>query len=353
MDKMRLYLLALLGVALIFSCRPDDVPVAAPPRDFAVQYAADKDSIENYLKTNYLTSVAVDGFPDIEIKKIPAGGTQTPIWSNTTYPLKSITVSNDARRSFFVDGKSLDPVSYKLYYLVINEGGGRSPLATDSTFTSYKGWTLDNKSFDSNNNPIWSTYPQLTQAEISLISGYRQIVSKVKSAQSIVLNADGTAQYNNLGIVVVFIPSALGYYDIARSGIPAYSCIAFRIRLHTLRQRDHDLDKVMSFNEDINSDGDFFNDDTDGDNVPDFLDADDDGDLFLTRDEVQKVGTGIQGLSKFYPWNPIVDDPNTTINESEPKGIPAKNVGNTSDGVSPNRLRRHLDKTAFPPFGFY
>ena len=344
MKKFTFYFLSVIAGVSIFSCEKDEVVEAIPPREFAVQYAVDKDSIENYLKKNYLTAVNVNGFPDIEVNKIPANGTQTPIWSNTTYPLQSVDVTNDSRVSFFVNGKSTDVVSYKLYYLVINQGGGTTPRATDSTFTSYKGWTLNNKSFDSNDSPIWSTYPQLSQAETSLISGYRQIVPKIKSAQSITVGTDGAVTYNNPGIVVVFIPSALGYYNLARTGIPSYSCIVFRIRLHALRQRDHDGDKILSFNEDINNDGDFFNDDTDADNVPNFLDIDDDGDLFLTKAEIRKVGTGIQGLSTFYPYDPSV---------GEPKGIPAKDVGTTSDGTTPTRLRRHLDKTAFPPFGFY
>ena len=353
MNKFTFYFLSLFAVVSIFSCVKTDEPEVVPPREFAVQYASDKDSIENYLKKNYLTAVNVNGFPDIEVTKIPVNGTQTPIWSNTTYPLQSVTVTNDSRLSFFVNGKSTDVVAYKLYYLVINQGGGKSPIVTDSTFTSYKGWTLDNKIFDSNNSPIWSTYPALSQAEVSLISGYRQIVPKIKTAQSTTVGPDGTISYNNPGIVVVFIPSALGYYNLARTGIPSYSCIVFRIRLHTLRQRDHDGDKILSFNEDLNTDGDFFNDDTDADNIPNFLDIDDDGDLFFTKAEIRKAGTGIQGLATFYPFDPIADDPSTTVNESEPKGIPAKDVGNTSDGTTPTRLRRHLDKTAIPPFAFY
>ena len=41
-------------------------------------------------------------------------------------------------------------------------------------------------------------------------------------------------------------------------------------------------------------------DDTDGDDVPDFLDIDDDGDFFITKEEIKNPLTGIA-----YPFNDI------------------------------------------------
>jgi gliding motility-associated-like protein len=49
--------------------------------------------------------------------------------------------------------------------------------------------------------------------------------------------------------------------------------------------RDLDNDSVLDIHEDINQDGDLANDDTDGDGVSDYMDADDDGDGILTLDE--------------------------------------------------------------------
>lgn len=364
--------------ALLFlvSCQEDVPTPIVPARDYAVQYATDKDSIEIYLKNNYLTATSTNGYPDIEIKKIPTAGGQTSVWDNTIYPLQSVTVTNDTRASYFVDGKSTDPVEYKLYYLVLNQGGGQVPVSTDSTYTSYKGWTLNNKVFDSNNTPIWSTYPQLTISETTLISGYRQILSKIKTASAISVGTDGAISYSDLGSIVVFIPSALGYFDLARTGINAYSCTVFRIRLHTLRKRDHDGDTVKSFNEDMNADGNFFNDDTDADNIPNFLDLDDDGDNFLTKNElrIQKriqdpsnAGSSILKLYGYYPFDGATEDNQATLDINEKQGIPRKftgaaftisingklttfNAAQPTDFTDAARLRRHTDKTAFPPF---
>ncbi len=48
---------------------------------------------------------------------------------------------------------------------------------------------------------------------------------------------------------------------------------------------DYDLDTVPTALEDVNSDGNLANDDTDGDGIPNFLDNDDDGDMVLTSFE--------------------------------------------------------------------
>ena len=368
--------ITLFVIASLYSCQKTETPVSTPPREFATQYAADKDSIENYLRTNYLITTAANGLVDIETAKISSATTQVSIWNNTTYPLQSITVTNDNRISLFVNGQSTDPVQYKLYYLVINQGGGQNPRSIDSTFTSYKGWTLNNKIFDQSNQPIWSTYPGLSVAETTLISGYRQIVSKIKTAASVTVGSDGAVNYSNVGSIVVFIPSGLGYFNISRTGINAYSCIVFRIRLHTLRERDHDNDMIRSFNEDINNDNDFFNDDTDADNVPNFIDPDDDGDNFLTRNELRNQkripdplnpGKMILKYYGYFPFAGAATDNPATLDIDERQGIPRRFTGATynvdidgknnafntpqqSDFTDPARLRRHLDKTTFPPF---
>ncbi|RXR33052.1 T9SS type A sorting domain-containing protein [Flavobacterium piscinae] len=48
---------------------------------------------------------------------------------------------------------------------------------------------------------------------------------------------------------------------------------------------DYDLDSIANDLEDLNGDGNLYNDDTDGDGIPNFLDNDDDGDMVLTEFE--------------------------------------------------------------------
>jgi hypothetical protein len=293
MNKFKFYFILLITSITLFSCNKDDDEKAppVPPRDRAEQYAKDNDSIERFLRTHYLTVATVNGQPDITFTKIPAGGTQTSIWDNTEYPLQSKIVKNDDRNTNLTDGRVEDPVDYTLYYLLLNQGGGQRPTTVDSTYTSYKGMTLDNNVFDSNDNPLWFVFPRLTINDAAVISGYRQFLPLLKTAASVVVDpVTGETQFTDMGVGVVFIPSGLGYFQSAQTNIPSYSPLIFRIRLHTLRSRDHDGDGVPSNNEDLNSNGDPYDDDTDNDKIPNFLDVDDDGDTYFTRFEIRVAG---------------------------------------------------------------
>jgi FKBP-type peptidyl-prolyl cis-trans isomerase FkpA len=319
MNKFKLYFILLLSSGLFFSCNKEEDAPVTPPREFAPQYAEDIAAIENFLKTNYLTQVTIDGQPDVVFTPIPNPNPENKIsiWDNTIMPLQSITVKSDDRVTNLVGGRKQDDVSYKLYYLKIREGDGLAPISTDSTFTTYSGRNLKNEEFESSNIPFWSTFPALSQFDVTLISGYRQFTTLLKTSATIpTQNLDGTINYGNIGIGVVFIPSGLGYFNTSRTGIPSYSPLIFRIRLHAIKNRDHDRDGILSKDEDLNSNGDLYDDDTDGDTVPNFLDIDDDNDFYSTKTERIKTTSPLT----YYNFNEI----------------PTCNGG--------NGLKRHLDK---------
>ncbi|MFY0484125.1 hypothetical protein ACI6PS_16140, partial [Flavobacterium sp. PLA-1-15] len=161
MNKFRLYFILLLTSVVLFSCNKDDNnSTTIPPRDFAEQYVVDIDSIEGYLKTHHLVKVENNGLTDVVINLIPEGNPEglISIWDNTEFPLQSKMVKNDTRTSNMVDGKSLDPVEYKMYYLMLSEGVHERATTVDSTFVTYRGWTLDNSQFDIRNSPTWFTF---------------------------------------------------------------------------------------------------------------------------------------------------------------------------------------------------
>jgi FKBP-type peptidyl-prolyl cis-trans isomerase FkpA len=330
----------------LVACPKADTPTYTL-RDRQEVYDENILEIENYLKSNYLT---VDANMDATVTAIPDGGTQTSIWDQYKSSLFGnevpyMTVKNDTRVSAFVDGAGLDVVDYKLYYIVLDEGTGHSPTQVDSTFTAYKGWNLSNVTFDQNSQGAWSSFPESSSA---FISGYRQILSKIKTSPDVTgstLNPNGTISWNNYGNVIVFIPSGLAYFNNVNTNIGQYAPICFQIKLYKRRERDHDGDRVKTKYEDINGNGNYFDDDTDGDNVPDFFDVDDDGDGTLTKTEITKPLTEASGESLYYPFDPIlVDDPATTVNEIETKGIPDCTTP-TPDYLTPTRIRKHLNAT--------
>lgn len=295
--KVGFFLIILISV---ISCKKDDSTSSEIVlRDRQEVYDENIAEIEDYLKDHY-----IDVNDNFTVKPITDANTQISIWDDTTYPLESMDdVKNDVRTSNFTDGVSTDVVDYKLYYVILNEGGGVNPTQVDSVFTAYKGWDFENKVFDQNNQGIWFTYPQTTQFDPLSISGYRQVLSKIRTEASSTLNGDGTTIHTDYGNVLVFIPSGLAYFNSSISG-KSYNPIAFQIKLFSRKQNDHDRDRIKSNNEDLNGDNDYYNDDSDGDKIPNFLDIDDDGDGIVTKTEIIETNDG-NGNITYYSFDNI------------------------------------------------
>ena len=294
----------------IWSCSKDDSVSAIPPRDRQEVYDENITKIENFLKSN---SISIIDDNSISFDSISQGAPNS-IWNQTQYPLQYVELKNDSRTSNKVDGLIDDPVTYKVYYLIINEGAGESPITIDNVFTRYAGYKLDHSMFDKNNNGFWSGFPETNYSATVLISGYRQILTKIKTASSITENPDGTLNYNNAGRVIVFIPSGLGYFNNAQTNIPGYTPLIFDISLISKNSVDHDNDGLLSIYEDVNGNGNYWDDDTDGDGIPNFLDLDDDADGYTTREEITyKVEEGGVMVSKLYTFDEIPSCDNGTI----------------------------------------
>ncbi|WPO79204.1 hypothetical protein [Flavobacterium sp. KACC 22761] len=361
MNKFKYYFILLLaGIAMVSCNKGDDDPETVPVRDYKEQYKADKDSIENYLKTNYIKEVTANY--DIVFEKIPAGGTQTSIWDQKDYPLESREVYNH-------------DVYYTVYYLTLRKGTGAHPSNTDKISASYTGTLLNNKEFDSSHGYAMSwflfPYDQSNGETNTVIEGWSEIFPKFGIGTSTTA-PNGEITYDNYGAGVMFLPSGLAYYSQAKDAFPAYTCLIFSFKLFGLFRLDHDIkivgtsvtsepDGVPDYFEDVNKEGNgngyvydlrdvvrypnppaWMKDDTDGDGIADFLDVDDDGDGYTTRYEITKpTGAPFSGISKYYPFDPIPDNPSTpNVDETETWGIPAFG----GDYTSPGRLRIHVDK---------
>ena len=305
--KVSHFLLFLFLSSILLSCKKDPAPVVAPPRDFQVQYDEDIVLIDDYLNEHYLT---VDAENNVTFTKIPEGGTQQSIREQQLFPLQFRTLKSDRRVTNLVDGLVDDPVDYKMYYMIINEGGGVRPGVVDSVFVSYKGWKLDNVVFDQNNTPIWFE-------NNSVVPGFRQILTQIKTAENFADNPDGIVNFNNFGNAVVFIPSGLAYFNTSPANIGAYKNLIFQIKLQSVLYRDQDRDGIRSKDERYGDNLDIWKQDSDGDNVPDFLDVDDDDDFVLTKIEIK--------------------DPEGNYYDFE--SIPDCNDDTTTTG----RLKKHID----------
>lgn len=278
MKLNRLFILGVICSLFFASCVPDDDLNGAKVviRDKAEQALADDDSLVNFLQTHFYNyedfANPPAGFDNkVRIDSI-AGENEdkTPIWESPLLETKTIT---------------RDEIDYNLYVLKVREGEGQQPTFADSVFVTYRGQTLNLYNFDSAITPVWF---DLTSAVV----GFTEAVVEFKGATGFVVNSDNSVEWNDdYGIGAVFLPSGLGYYAAppTNSGIAPYSPLVFGFEMYGVHENDHDGDGVPSYMEDIDGDrilsGDA-GDDTDGDLLPNYADADDDGDGIPTRDEI-------------------------------------------------------------------
>ena len=181
-------------------------------------------------------------------------------------------------------------LEYKLYYLKVIEGEGDRPEFPDVSTISYDGIYLNReeptlpytKRFDASTIPVRFDMT-------SIVNGLQDVLVEFKGATEVITNPDGSTSFENYGIGAVFMPSGLGYYvnPPATSTIPTYAQLIFAFHLYENEEGDQDSDKVPSVVEDLNNNGLEEDDDTDGDNIPNYLDVDDDNDGRPTIDEIE------------------------------------------------------------------
>lgn len=286
-------------IAVFASCKKDDDVTVAPPRDFAVQDAADTDSIMKFLKTHYidLNETTLEAtFPEIV-----DGVTEPSIWDNTTYPLKNTTVQRNE-------------IDYKIYYLNFRQGVGDAPSGVDDITVNYRGTLLDGTQFDY--RPVVGG--QNFSLNTVVAKGWQDILPFFQSGTYIEDTDGNPASFTDFGAGAMFLPSGLSYFNASPSTIvPAYSCMVFTFQLFDVTYTDIDADRILNKDEfEVNDKTGariavVFSD-TDGDGIPNYADVDDDGDGFLTKDEIRKLNTdGTPSTTQYWTYEEMANPDGT------------------------------------------
>ena len=376
MNKFKFYFILLITTLSLFSCSKNDTPAEiTPPREYIAQYNKEIADIESYLNTYYLDMDLTDpnfADKDVVIKPIPLGGLQHSIM---TYKTNAFVGSTNFPQ-LWSRNVSFHGINYKLYYLVLREGekdivtdlGGQSPSNADAVLASYSGSYLQSTTTADVTSVIATPFEEVKinpkyLSLLTTIKGWGEIFPQFKTGSYVdhKVNgiADGTIDYTKFGAGVMFIPSGLAYYNYGAGSIPSYAPLVFSFKLYEIQRLDSDGDGILNYQEDLNGDGymyDYRNlvnypttpainpDDTDGDGIPDFIDIDDDGDNYTTKLEITKPAGTNSGLSAYFPYDPIVDNPLTTVIETETKGVPEYSATGNPDYTTLTRKRIYLDK---------
>lgn len=283
--KLRAVTLTILLLAVVFSCNKDDDEevIVVPTRDRTEVYEENIAEIEAFLDTHFYNydefdfdnpySEANDNFEIVFDTIAGENSDKMPLNQRPELLKKQ------------VEDEEVEGLIYDLYYLQLRAGNGDDIHFSDRAFVQYKGNLINGTLFDSTITPVGFSLTAIGNDVGAVVTGFKEGIIEFKTATGNSENGDGTVTYHEHGIGAVFIPSGLGYFSAPQAKIPAYSNLIFRIHTPGVTVLDHDNDLVPSYLEDLNNNGDVYDDDTDGDGIPDVLDVDDDGDGVPTRFE--------------------------------------------------------------------
>ena len=259
---LKLLFVAIIGLSIV-SCSKDDDNKSVPLRDYTEQYAKDLDTIDEFIDTHYMT---VSPNFDVTFANLPNDGSQLSIRNQTDYPLEHKIVNAHG-------------IDYKVYYIKLREGVNKRPSAVDSVMVSYSGRLISLTQFDAAASPVWLKLD-------GVVRGWTEIVPMFKTGTYETGEGPNPVNFFDYGAGIMFVPSGLGYYGQAVSGVPSYSSLIFNFKLYELRYRDHDNDGILSKDE-VETPGDDPKEyDSDEDGIANMYDVDDDNDHYLTRTEI-------------------------------------------------------------------
>lgn len=253
--KLKYLVLLFIAISTVISCNKDDDD--KDNHDPVAQALIDDDLLVAFLRSHYINE-------DKRVDTIL--NNETSIFDSNKLSTENITTNE---------------VNYKLYYYTEFEGVGENPTRNDSVQMLYQGFTLDSIKFDEN---VSFTSPRSWLQLTSVIQGWRYGVPHYKEGEAITY-PDESFGYENTGDGILFMPSGLAYGNSGSGAIQPNDILYFYISLGKVVRADTDNDGVINNLEDIDGDGDVYNDDTDKDLIPNFGDPDDDGDGIATKNE--------------------------------------------------------------------
>jgi len=305
--KSKYLFVAVVLVGLIWACSDDDDMnvVTLPLRDRTEQQAVDKDSLITFLSTHYYNAMDFQGGDNYSIDQIDIVKADLDDNDNPIVPEGNRLLISDVET---LTSEHLD-AEYEYYILKLNQGGGEaSPNFTDKVRVVYEGSLVsDGSVFDAATAPTDFNLVGGTLTTVGTIVGWQRTLPEFNVAEGFEIDGSGVVNFDNYGFGVIFLPSGLAYFGNppVNSGIPDYANLIFKFELYQTEEIDHDSDLVASYKEDLNENLDPFDDDTDEDGRPNYLDLDDDGDGILTRNEdIDGDGDptndiGINGIPKY------------------------------------------------------
>src|SRR5690606_14459569 len=321
--KIKFVGFAAMALLALMACKNDDDNNDTGPilRDLTEVTAENETELQAYLKTH---------FYNYEEFENPTEGFDYKIVFDTIAGENADKIPLIDRPELKDTLVSVDDVPQKLYMLIVRQGAGDKALLGDQVVVKYEASNPNGKIVDGSTVEFFSPTLSL-QGGLQLTEGFTHLVLDLRIGSGYVENPDGTLTWNNdYGIGACFVSAGLAYYQSSN-----YKPFIFKVDMLAFNHIDQDLiydynsrsnisspDGIPSSLEDINGNGDPRDDDTDGDGIPNYLDADDDNDGILT----------------IYEYDVLPDNNNNgIIDEGDGDGIPDDSDGDgTPDYLDPD-----------------
>ncbi len=270
MIKFRyLFLIVAIGV-FVYACNDDDETTTTTTEvdfDHEEQAGKDNDSIVEFLKNHYYNA-------DLDsVKPLTTGQTDLHSELGTKLFIQNIT-END--------------IEYQLYYYIQNKGVDstfikdndtiiKPPTIVDHVFVKYYGQRIVNA------DSLSTVFDRGNHTWIKLaIRGWAYGLTNFRGGIN-TTKVNGPYTFEGEGKGLLFIPSGLAYGNNGSLTILPNEPLMFNVNLYDyVPDSDYDEDGIPSILEDLDKDGLPWNDDTDGDTIPNYGDNDDDQDGILT-----------------------------------------------------------------------
>lgn len=287
---LRLSIILIAAFSILISCgNDDDGSITVEAEDRTEQQVKDNDSILLYLTTHYYNSSFFESssnpkYTDIVITELPTDldtgeYLSMPDPANNTLLIDAV----DTYETEYVEA------TYKYYILNLNQGGGVAPKFTDRVRVRYEGASVneDGEIFESIITPEELLLYGDGFSTLGAIRAWQLVMPKFNSAAGFSYD-NGNISYDNFGLGIMFVPSGLAYFSGISTG-SSYDNLMFKFELLQYEVMDHDNDGIPSYLEDLDDNTDAFDDDTDEDEFPNYIDFDDDGDDVSTFNELMST----------------------------------------------------------------
>lgn len=286
MIKIKYFLAVIILTVLVYACDNDNA--AVNNFDHQAQAIKDNDSIVKFLKTHYFDNNADS------IRVITNG--QTPLFEDNRLGKKEVNEYD---------------INYTYYYFVSKQGAPKEdkgfPTVVDSVLTVYKLRTLETtlKLQKQQDLSLATWFAPEKIAVRGWLYGFTHFKNGNLKVEKDGVPYNGPVTYEDGGEGFFILPSGLSYRNA--SPLPNKILLYYVNLYDFVKDTDTDLDGIPSIKEDLNGNGKPWDDDTDGDGKPNFLDIDDDGDSVQTiKEDANGDGDPTNDFSD--PKNPTLPD---------------------------------------------